>query len=211
MSRPKTVLITTGPTREPIDPVRFISNPSTGMMGFELAREARRRGYRVILISGPTNLVPPKDIRFIPVVTTFEMRTKVMKFLRDADCLIMAAAVADYRPKRYKPKKLKRATESLTLGLTRTIDILAEVSRRRGGRIVVGFALETEDLIENARNKLKSKDLDFVVANKVGKNGSPFGAKPISAIILDKEGGIERFEKVTKREIARALFKKIKL
>lgn len=211
MSRPKTVLITSGPTREPIDPVRFISNPSTGMMGFELASEARRRGYRVILVSGPTNLIPKKGVRVIFVDTASEMRSQVIRHFRSSDCLIMAAAVSDYRPKRYRLKKLKRTKDSITLELTRNPDILAGASKRRGKRIVVGFALETENLIENAKKKLETKGLDLIVANKVSKDGAPFGIKRLCAIILDKDGGMKRLRKVTKSELAKALFNKIKL
>ena len=210
MIRPKTVLITAGPTREPIDPVRFISNPSTGRMGFELVKEAKRRGYRVILISGPTDLVPPKGVKFIPVVTASEMSKQVMKFVGSAGCLIMAAAVADYRPKRYRLRKIKKKG-TVELELTRTPDILSQVSKLLDRRTLVGFALETGDLIKNATTKLKNKGLDLIVANKVGKNGTPFGPKRISAIILDKDGRKLRFKMVTKKEIARALFDRIKL
>jgi len=181
------------------------------MMGLELAREARRRGYRVILISGPTNLIPPKEVRFIRVTTASEMRDQAMRHLTLVDCIIMAAAVTDYRPKRYRPKKLKRTKAYITLELTRTPDVLAEASRRKGKRILVGFALETENLVKNARAKLRKKGLDLIVANRVGSDGTPFGPKPLSAIILDKDGGMERLNWVSKKELAKSLFDKINL
>ncbi len=208
MTPPKVILITSGPTQEFIDPIRFISNPSTGRIGYELAREARLHNYRVILISGPTNIDLPKNVQFIPVKDASQMRKMVKKMFRYADCLIMAAAVSDFRPVRYNPQKIKTRGK-MNLKLIRTPDILKEVSRKKGKKILVGFALESENLLENARLKLKNKKLDFIVANRLTKNEVPFGNNRVSYLIIDKAGNLKRLKNSSKRQLAKAIFDKI--
>ena len=208
MTPPKVILITSGPTQEFIDPIRFISNPSTGRIGYELAREARLHNHQVILISGPTNLDLPKNVQFIPVKDAFQMRKMVKKMFRHADCLIMAAAVSDFRPVRYNPQKIK-ARGKMNLKLIRTPDILKEVSGEKGKKILVGFALESENLLKNARLKLKSKKLDFIVANRLTKNEIPFGNNRVSYLIIDKAGNIKRLKNSSKRQLAKVIFDKI--
>lgn len=182
------ILITAGPTREFIDPVRFISNLSTGFFGYGIAEFARKRGHKVILISGPTQLTPPKGVKFIVVLTALEMKSAVEKFFPSSDCLIMTAAVADYRPVNFFPDKIKKRGERLLIKLRRNPDILFAAGRNKKDRILAGFALETKDIIANAKEKLESKNLDFIVAAKLGAESSPFGDRKADFIIIDKNG-----------------------
>ena len=169
------ILITGGPTQEPIDPVRFITNRSSGKMGYALAKMARRRGAEVILITGPTSLpLPRRDIKVVPVRTAEEMRKAVFAHWEGSSVVIKAAAVSDYRPKVISQKKIKKGNTDTTLDLERTKDILEELGRKKGNRILVGFAAETENLMANARKKLKEKNLDFIVVNDVTKSGIRF-------------------------------------
>jgi phosphopantothenoylcysteine decarboxylase/phosphopantothenate--cysteine ligase len=174
------VVVTAGPTREPIDPVRFISNPSSGKMGYALAAVAARRGAEVVLVSGPTALPDPAGVRTVRVETAEEMARAVEPETGAMDLFICAAAVSDYRPAVAAPHKLKKAPGDETMQLVRTPDILAGLGARLGGRpggpVLVGFAAETDGVIANAREKLKTKRCDLVVANKVGTPGSGFGA-----------------------------------
>ncbi len=158
------ILITAGPTREYIDPVRFISNASSGKMGYELAKSAIKRKHNVILISGPTYLKPPAGVKFIRVTSTEEMYRKVMKHYPNVDAVIMSAAVTDYRPKKNYKTKLKKR-EKLTIELTKTPDILAELGRRKKNQILIGFALEDKTPHKNAFEKFKKKNLDLIVLN----------------------------------------------
>ncbi|UCE23484.1 MAG: bifunctional phosphopantothenoylcysteine decarboxylase/phosphopantothenate--cysteine ligase CoaBC [Candidatus Zixiibacteriota bacterium] len=165
----KKILITAGPTREAIDPVRFISNRSSGKMGFALAEAAVASGAETTLISGPTDLTPPAGVRYITIETTGQLRTAVKKEFVKSDCLIMAAAPADYQPKKKQLSKIKKSDKELTLPLKPTVDILKDIaSVRRKKQVVVGFALETDDAIANARRKLKEKKLDMIVVNTPG-------------------------------------------
>jgi phosphopantothenoylcysteine decarboxylase/phosphopantothenate--cysteine ligase len=157
------VVVTAGPTREPIDPIRFLSNGSSGRMGHALAEAARDAGARVTLVTGPTELRPPYGVEVIRVATAAEMARAVQAAVETADALVMAAAVADYRPSRVAPEKVKKTHEQLTLSLERTVDILSSV--QRPGLVTIGFAAETERLLENARVKLEAKHLDLLVAN----------------------------------------------
>jgi phosphopantothenoylcysteine decarboxylase/phosphopantothenate--cysteine ligase len=166
---PETVLITAGPTREAIDPVRYISNRSSGKMGYALAEAALRRGARVLLVSGPTALKPPEGAEFVSVETAAEMRHAVLARAAEATVIIKAAAVADYRPKHPAPQKMKR--HAFQLDLEPTADIAAELGARKQNQIVVGFAAETENVLENARKKLVTKALDAIVANDVSQPG----------------------------------------
>ena len=206
MSKPspkKTILITAGPTIEPIDPVRYLSNYSTGKMGFELARAAKRKNYKVILISGPTALTPPAGVRFIPVKTALDMKREVLKFFRQADCIVMTAAVSDFRPAKASKKKIKKASKTtFSLRLKRNPDILAEVARVKGRRVLVGYSLETEGALENARKKLKAKNLDIIVANKTGPGASPFGPGSKDIAIIDSRGNTAKLKGVSKAKIA---------
>ena len=173
------VLVTAGPTREPLDPVRHLSNPSTGRMGFEVARAAARRGADVLLVSGPTSLRDPDGVRVVRVATAEEMAAAVLGAAEQQDLFVAAAAVSDYRPRDPSPTKKKKAGGPETLVLERTPDILATVGERLAGRarspVLVGFAAETEDVVQNAREKLVRKRCDLVVANAVGAPGAGFG------------------------------------
>ncbi len=174
------VVVTAGPTREPIDPVRFISNPSSGKMGYALAQVAARRGAEVVLVSGPTALPDPEGVRVVRVTTAEEMAAAVEAEVEGIDLFIGAAAVSDYRPAAAAPQKIKKTPADETLALTRTPDILAGLGARFAGRagapVLVGFAAETEEVISRAREKLKRKGCDLVVANKVGAPGAGFGS-----------------------------------
>ena len=206
----KTILITAGPTREPIDPVRFISNRSTGHMGYAVAAESVKRGYKTILISGPTSLPRPKGTTFIPVETAAEMRRAVKLNLKAVDCVIMAAAVCDFKPEKRSLKKLKKnGKKTLSLKLRRNPDILEELSRSAGDRILVGYALESGNLLRNARMKLKKKGLDLIVANKITNGQSPFGSGKTDVIFIDKSGNAKDLRGSSKEIIARKLLDKV--
>jgi len=174
------VLVTAGPTREPLDPVRFISNPSTGKMGFAVARVAARRGAEVVLVTGPVELPDPTGVRTVRVVTAEEMANAVEEESRDIDLYVGAAAVSDFKPRIAAPTKRKKTDEDEDITLTRTPDILAALGKRFAGKdgapILVGFAAETESLLQNARKKLAAKRCDLVVANKVGRPGAGFAS-----------------------------------
>jgi len=178
------VLVNAGPTREPIDPVRHITNRSSGKMGYAIAGAAAARGAQVTLVSGPTNLPVPEGCALTPVETAEEMYQSCMTAAPDADIIIAAAAVADYRPARYSPGKIKKTADDLCIQLARTRDILAELGRAKGARVVVGFAAETHDLLANAQAKLASKNLDIMVANLVGGEHSPFGSDENTVTLL---------------------------
>ena len=171
------VVITAGPTHEAIDPVRYIANASTGKMGYAIAREAARRGAAVTLVSGPVSLTTPQGVDVVPVVSAAQMRDAALTAFEGADAAICAAAVADYTPAAPSGRKLKKGTDDLsTLRLVKTADILAELSRSKGNRVVVGFAAETNDLLVNAREKLERKGCDLIVANDVSRSDATFGA-----------------------------------
>ncbi|HTV59563.1 MAG TPA: bifunctional phosphopantothenoylcysteine decarboxylase/phosphopantothenate--cysteine ligase CoaBC [Verrucomicrobiae bacterium] len=187
----KTVLVTAGPTREDIDPVRFLSNRSSGKMGYALAEAAQRRGAHVVLVSGPTDLKVPEGVDWVPVRTAEEMRERVVERARETDVVIMAAAVADYRLASVHAQKLKRGAGSLALELEATPDILAELGREKGRRILVGFAAETEHVAENAKSKLERKGADMVVANDVTREGAGFDGDT-NIVTFYLRGGEER-------------------
>jgi phosphopantothenoylcysteine decarboxylase/phosphopantothenate--cysteine ligase len=186
----ETVLITAGPTREPIDPVRFIGNRSSGRMGYALAEAALRRGARVVLVTGPTALKPPATATVVQVETAAEMREEVLAKLPQATIVIKAAAVADYRPEQVSAQKIKR-TGKKTLDLEPTPDILAEVASRRKGQIVVGFAAETENILENARKKLAAKAVDAIVVNDVSRKDIGIDSERNAVTILTRDERIE--------------------
>jgi phosphopantothenoylcysteine decarboxylase / phosphopantothenate---cysteine ligase len=198
------VLVTAGPTREPIDPVRYISNRSSGKMGYGLAVAALRRGAAVTLVSGPTALTPPAGAVFVPVQTAEEMREAVLQHLEKATIVIKAAAVADYRVRHAASAKIK-GKHDLTLELTPNADILAEVAARRTGAFVVGFAAETNDVAANARAKLEAKGIDLLVANDVSRSGIGFDADDNEVLLLDRWGGARPLPKMPKTAVADAI------
>ena len=203
-----TLLLTSGPTHEPIDPVRFVGNRSTGKMGAALAAEALGRGASVTVVLGPGAVVPP-GVEVVPVQTTEEMRDAVLERFDDADAVVMAAAVADFRPKAIADAKLKKDAGVPELLLEPTPDILAELGERRGDQVLVGFAAETEDLEVAGRQKLTSKHLDLVVVNLVGRPDTGFGADTNQAMLLAKGGEDEPLRRWTKRELAAAVMDRV--
>jgi len=198
----RVVLVTAGPTREPLDPVRYLSNRSSGKMGYAIAEAAAARGATVILVSGPTALAAPPGVDMIQVETAQEMYDAVLAKLPLAAVVLKAAAVADYRPKQHAGQKIKKAEGPSEIALEPTPDILAEVGRRKGSRVLVGFAAETNDLVANARQKLAQKHLDLVVANDVSQPGAGFDADTNIVKILDPAGGVEELPLLSKREVA---------
>ena len=199
------IVVTAGPTWEPIDAVRFVGNRSTGRMGFAVAREAFGRGADVTLVVGPGTVEPPEGPRVVRVATANEMRMAVLKAAEDADAVIMAAAVADFRPREAAPGKLKKEEGPPRLELVPTPDILAELGQMKGDRVLVGFAAETEDVETAGRTKLVAKGLDLLVANEVGREGTGFGAESNHAAILSRTGDDEPLREWTKAELAAAL------
>jgi len=202
------VVVTAGPTREPIDPVRYISNRSSGRMGYALAAAAARRGARVTLVSGPTALVPPTAAVFVPVQTAEEMREAVLQHAADATIVIKAAAVADYRVRRPEAQKIK-GKRDLTLELTPNPDILAEVAARAVGGFIVGFAAETNDVVANARAKLEAKGIDLLVANDVSRRDIGFDAEDNEVLLIDRWGGGRSLPRMPKSAVADAILDEI--
>ncbi len=199
----KTVLVTAGPTREEIDPVRFLSNYSSGKMGYAIACAARNRGARVILVSGPVNLSEPKGVETIQVVSAREMYEAVMKTAGQADLIIKAAAVADFRPVARGDQKLKKGVaEAMTVELQRNPDILAELGQQKGSRVLIGFAAETEELLKHAREKLASKNLDMIVANDVTQEGAGFNGDTNIVRFLGADGNVEELPQMSKAGVA---------
>ncbi len=209
----RTILVTAGPTREPLDPVRYLSNRSSGRMGYELAGEALRRGARVVLISGPTSLYPPPGADLRAVETAAEMAREVKRHFGRADVLIMAAAVADFRVAGRSQQKIKKREASQALRLVPTEDILAALGRGRGraGKIVVGFAAETEDVAANALRKLRAKNLDLVVANDVSRQDIGFDSESNQVVLIDRRGTAVESDKASKREISRLILDRIEV
>jgi phosphopantothenoylcysteine decarboxylase/phosphopantothenate--cysteine ligase len=205
------ILVTAGPTREPIDPVRHLSNPSTGKMGFDVARAAARRGAEVLLVSGPSSLRDPDGVRVVRVSTAEEMAAAVLGAAADQDVLVAAAAVSDYRPRKALASKKKKTDGAEVLELERTTDILATLGERLAGRhrspVLVGFAAETEDVVPNAREKLRRKHCDLVVANEVGAPGAGFGSDRNRVFLV----GPDRTDEVegTKGAVADAILDRV--
>ncbi|MCS7207168.1 MAG: bifunctional phosphopantothenoylcysteine decarboxylase/phosphopantothenate--cysteine ligase CoaBC [Dehalococcoidia bacterium] len=202
-----TIVATAGGTQEPIDPVRVVTNRSSGKMGYAVAEAARDRGARAILITAPTSLPDPAGVEVRRVTTALQMRDAVLEACREADALIMAAAVADYRPTRLAPQKIKKGPPLWTVELTRNPDIIAEVD---GKVIKVGFAAETENLLANAREKLQAKGMHLIAANDVTAADSGFGAETNRVVLLDKEGGIEQLPLLPKYEVAQRILDRVK-
>ena len=205
----QTVLVTAGPTREDIDPVRFLTNRSSGKMGYALAEAAVRRGAHVILVSGPTDLPVPEGADWVPVRTTEEMRNAVRERASDANVVIMAAAVSDYRPAAPRAQKVKRGDERLVLELEPTPDILAELGREKGSRILVGFAAETERVAENARDKLARKGADMIVANDVTQQGAGFDTDTNIVTLFLRDGREIPLPQLTKFDVANRILDQV--
>jgi phosphopantothenoylcysteine decarboxylase/phosphopantothenate--cysteine ligase len=203
------VLVTAGPTHEPLDPIRYLTNRSSGKMGYAIAEEAADRGARTILVSGPTGLTPPKGVETIRIETALQMRTAVLEHLPEATVVIKAAAVSDYRLVQPADFKVKKEEQSLTLKLVPNPDILKEIGAQKGGRILVGFAAETGDLLRQAERKLKEKNLDLIVANDVSQEGAGFSHDTNAVVILDQDGGVEELPLLPKRTVARRILDRV--
>lgn len=202
----KKVLISAGPTIAPIDPVRYITNRSTGKMGYAIAEEARDRGAEVVLVSGPTNLNPPKNVRVINIKTNEEMKNEIYDNFEWADIVIKSAAVADYKPKEYSEEKIKKGEGDLNLCLTRDNDILKSLGDMKTHQILVGFAAESNDVLKNADKKLKNKNLDFIVANDITASDTGFGSEDNKVVILSKNNEKLELDKMSKKEVASNIF-----
>ncbi|HUX77341.1 MAG TPA: bifunctional phosphopantothenoylcysteine decarboxylase/phosphopantothenate--cysteine ligase CoaBC [Anaerolineae bacterium] len=206
-------VVTAGPTREPLDPVRFLSNPSSGRQGFALAQAALDRGAAVTLITGPTDLPTPVGAARVDVATAQEMHDQVLSAIEGADLLLMSAAVADYRPAAPAPQKIKKDAGDLVLRLARTPDVLSAVAVRWAEtgtpRLAVGFAAESQDVIENARAKLAAKNLDLIVANDVTAPDAGFAAETNRVVILGREGGVEELPLMSKAAVAEAILDRV--
>ena len=205
----ETVLITAGPTQEPLDPVRYISNRSSGKMGYALAEAAAARGAKVVLISGPVHLAPPRGCTFIAVHTAREMRDKVFENLQQASVIVKAAAVADFHLSKVPSQKMKKTAARLSLELDPTPDILAELGRKKGDRLLVGFAAETEDLQQETRRKLEAKNCDMVVGNLVGGEGGAFESDQNEVLLALSSGEFISVPRASKREVADRIFDEI--
>ncbi len=208
-ARPIRCLVTAGPTREFFDPVRFISNPSSGKMGYALAKAAVEAGWEVNLVSGPVSLQPPAGLAgFSPVVTGEEMYREVSRLFPQQDILIMTAAVCDMRPKYYQQEKAKKGDLAMTVEFEPVVDILKTVSRaRRARQVTVGFAAETHDVENYARTKLKEKQLDWIVANRVGGERSAFASDDNQVILLGADGVRHEIGPASKNEVSRELIR----
>ena len=201
------MLITAGPTQEPIDPIRFISNLSSGKMGFALAKMARRRGAEVVLVAGPTSLPPlRKDIEFVSVRTAEEMKEAVFHHLEGSSVVMKAAAVADYRPREVSPRKIKKGEPLFSLEMEKTSDILEELGRRKGDRILIGFAAESDNLLKNARAKLQAKKLDLIVANEIN---AAFGHDTNQIKMLYPTGETKDIPLMSKEDVAHIILDEI--
>jgi phosphopantothenoylcysteine decarboxylase / phosphopantothenate---cysteine ligase len=205
----KKILITAGPTQEPIDKVRFLSNRSSGKMGYALAGEGKKRGAEVILISGPTGIDKPQGIDFYQVKTNQEMYSQVRLHLKKADVLIMAAAVSDFVPKIVQSQKIKKEEKTISLELEPTVDILKKIGRDKKDKLFVGFALETENEVGNAKRKLKEKNLDLIVVNNPNVSGSGFEVDTNVVTLIDKKGKIEKLPLLPKKIVAEKILDKV--
>ena len=204
-----TVIVTAGPTQEPIDPVRHISNGSSGKTGFALAEAAQLRGAEVVLITGPTHLQAPVGVNCVPVRTAVQMRDAVRDHFGAADVIIKSAAVSDFRPAAAVAEKVKKEDASLTLTLERNPDILAELGALKGHRVLVGFAAETRDLFANAQRKVNKKSLDLIVANDVSDPAIGFGSDHNRVHLIDADGRIEPLPEMSKRALAEAILDRV--
>lgn len=210
-TKPIRCLVTAGPTREHLDPVRFLSNPSSGKMGYALASAATAAGWKVDLVSGPVALASPAKVKVHRVTSAQEMFLAVKKLFKTCDVLLMCAAVSDFRPKKVFAHKVKKGRAELTVEFIPNVDILKTVAAgKRPGQLVVGFAAETKNVEAYARKKLKEKNLDFIVANQVGKKGSGFEADDNAVIFIGRDGYRASFGPASKTELARQLINRLK-
>ncbi len=205
----KKILVTAGGTVEAIDPVRYIGNRSSGRMGFEIAKAAVSAGAQVILISGKSELAPPKNLKFVKVEAATQMREAVLKEFDSVDAVIMSAAVADYRVKNPAAQKIKKSSETLTLELVKNPDILKELGTLKKSQVLVGFAAETQNILEYANKKLVEKNLDFIVANDVTADGAGFGVATNIATIIWRGGEVETFDKMSKAALAEKIIERV--
>ena len=205
----KTFLITAGPTREYLDPVRFLSNGSTGKMGYAIAGAARSRGARVVLVSGPVNIPAPKGVEYIPVLSARDMFAAVKEHYQEADIIVKAAAVADYSPKESFANKMKKRPGNLEVVFERTPDILQYLGENKGKQVLVGFAAETNNLVENAVKKIKAKNLDLIVANDITQPGAGFGTDTNIVKLIYRDGRMEHFDKMVKEEVAHQILDRL--
>ena len=205
----KKIIVTAGPTIEAIDPVRYITNFSSGKMGYALAKEVKSRGADVLLISGPTNLEVPSGVDLVKINTTREMLNTIKDNFDDYDALIKAAAPLDYRPRTVSDKKIKKTEENLNLTFIKNPDISEEISKIKKNQIMVGFAAETDNLIQNAKNKIKRKDVDFIVLNDISRKDAGFRSDNNIATIIDKNGNINEYSKMSKQELSKIIVDKL--
>ena len=205
----KKILVTAGGTIEAIDPVRYIGNRSSGRMGYEIAKSAVNAGANVILISGKSEIQPPNDLKFIKVESALQMRDAVLENFDSVDAVIMSAAVADYRVKKISAQKIKKSADTLTLELVKNPDILKELGGLKKNQILIGFAAETQNILDYARKKLVEKNLDFIVANDVTAEGAGFGVSTNIASIIWRGGNIESFSKMSKADLAEKIVERV--
>ncbi len=204
------VTVTAGPTREAMDPVRFLSNHSTGKMGYAIARSAKMRGAQVTLITGPVSLAPLDGVRMVPITSACEMREAVMEALPQSDLVIKAAAVGDYRPAQFQDDKIKKHDEDMSISLVRNPDILAEIGEnRRDDQVICGFSMETRDLLENSTKKLKKKNCDVIVANNLKVKGAGFAGDTNVVTLLYRDGTVEPLELMEKDSVADILLERL--
>ena len=206
----KNVLVTAGPTIVPIDPVRYLTNRSTGKMGYEIAKEARDRGANITLISGPTSLDIPTGVNFIKVNTNEEMLNAVLDNFNDSNIVVKSAAVADFNVKEYSKEKIKKTDSNLVIELERDKDILETLGKQKTNQIIVGFAAESSNVIENAKAKLKRKNIDYIVANDITSNDTGFASDDNKVTIISSLGDVISLDKMSKREVAKNIFDMIK-
>ena len=200
------IVISAGPTREAIDPVRFITNRSTGKMGYAIAEAARDRGLEVTLVSGPVNLKAPDGVDFVAIESADDMAAAMKKAAETADIIIMAAAVADYRPKQYSTSKVKKSDGDMVIELERTEDVLLSLGKiKKSNQILVGFAAETDDLLKNAQGKLERKNLDYIAANIVGVPGRGFASDNNAITLIARDGSQTEFALQSKKDLAGSL------
>jgi phosphopantothenoylcysteine decarboxylase/phosphopantothenate--cysteine ligase len=205
----KSILVTAGRTEEPLDPIRYLSNRSSGKMGYAIAQEAYERGAKVTLISGPSNLPPPSGLNFIPVQTAKQMLSAVRSSFRKTDALIMSAAVSDFSPAVISKEKIKKGEEEILLELKPTVDILKEMGKQKKQKLLIGFSLETEDEIKNAKKKLAEKNLDLIVVNNPNVPGAGFEVDTNQVTLIDKQGKIEKLPVLSKKVVAGKILDKV--
>lgn len=206
----KKILITAGPTQEAIDPVRYITNHSSGKMGYSIAKAARDRGALVTLVSGPVNLERISGIKMIDVVSAEDMYNAVMDNIETSDIIIKSAAVADYKPLNVSDQKMKKNDDDLSIPLSRTKDIALSIGKVKNNKVFVGFAAETENIVENGKKKIEKKNFDFIVCNDISKDGAGFKSDTNIITIIDKDGSVNSLEKMLKSEVAEIILDKIK-